>query len=66
MRNLGVVAHIDHGKTSLVDKLLQSSSTVPLSLQSQSTTVQGEGQRLMDSGELEQERGITITSKPTR
>mmetsp|Transcript_4820 Transcript_4820/g.9670 ORF Transcript_4820/g.9670 Transcript_4820/m.9670 type:complete len:688 (+) Transcript_4820:3-2066(+) len=66
MRNLGVVAHIDHGKTSLVDKLLQSSSTVPTSLQNQDVINQGEGQRLMDSGDLEKERGITITSKPTR
>ncbi|GMH63451.1 hypothetical protein TrRE_jg4255 [Triparma retinervis] len=66
MRNLGVVAHIDHGKTSLVDKLLQSSSTVPEALKAQASQVQGEGQRLMDSGDLEQERGITITSKPTR
>lgn len=62
IRNLAIVAHVDHGKTTLVDKLLQASidpTTVP-------SEQQGEGERLMDSGDLEKERGITITSKPTR
>jgi GTP-binding protein len=64
IRNIAVIAHVDHGKTTLVDKLLLASGrgddldggvTSPESLN-----------RLMDSGELEQERGITITSKVTR
>ncbi|GMH81182.1 hypothetical protein TrVE_jg8669 [Triparma verrucosa] len=62
IRNLAIVAHVDHGKTTLVDKLLQSSID-PTSVPSEQ---QGEGEHLMDSGDLEKERGITITSKPTR
>jgi GTP-binding protein len=55
MRCIAIVAHVDHGKTSLVDKLLQVSSESGDTLD-----------RLMDSGDLEKERGITITSKVTR
>jgi len=55
MRCLAVIAHVDHGKTSLVDRLLQ-----------QSADTADASDRLMDSGELEKERGITITSKVTR
>eukprot|EP00548_Thalassiothrix_antarctica_P004385 CAMPEP_0194130350 /NCGR_PEP_ID=MMETSP0152-20130528/1406_1 /TAXON_ID=1049557 /ORGANISM="Thalassiothrix antarctica, Strain L6-D1" /LENGTH=655 /DNA_ID=CAMNT_0038824837 /DNA_START=176 /DNA_END=2143 /DNA_ORIENTATION=- len=53
VRNVAIVAHVDHGKTTLVDELLKIASD------------QG-GDRLMDSGDLEKERGITITSKVTR
>jgi len=53
VRNVAIVAHVDHGKTTLVDEVLKSASD------------EG-GDRLMDSGDLEKERGITITSKVTR
>jgi len=59
MRCLAIVAHVDHGKTSLVDRLLQAASG---NEQTQNTTTE----RLLDSGDLEKERGITITSKVTR
>ncbi|SQI33960.1 Tyrosine phosphorylated protein A [Leminorella richardii] len=57
LRNIAIIAHVDHGKTTLVDKLLQLSGTL------------GErndaGERVMDSGDLEKERGITILAKNT-
>ena len=59
MRCLAIVAHVDHGKTSLVDKLLQAS-------QSTGDDSTNSVDRLLDSGDLERERGITITSKVTR
>jgi hypothetical protein len=57
IRNVAIIAHVDHGKTTLVDGLLRQSST---NLGDQS----GE-QRIMDSNVLEKERGITILSKCT-
>jgi len=56
IRNIAIIAHVDHGKTTLVDEMLKQSGTV---------TVKGEGQvdRVMDSGDLEKERGITILAK---
>ncbi|GKY98603.1 hypothetical protein MPSEU_000817000 [Mayamaea pseudoterrestris] len=60
IRDVAVIAHVDHGKTSLVDRLLHSASSNSNDANSSSTN------RLLDSGDLEKERGITITSKVTR
>jgi len=57
LRNIAIIAHVDHGKTTLVDVLLKQSGTFR-----DNETV---SERAMDSGELERERGITITAKPT-
>lgn len=57
IRNIAIIAHVDHGKTTLVDVLLKQSGTF--------RDNQQVAERAMDSGELEQERGITITAKPT-
>lgn len=57
IRNIAIIAHVDHGKTTLVDKLLQQSGTVELAA--------GGAERLMDTNVLERERGITILAKNT-
>lgn len=57
LRNIAIIAHVDHGKTTLVDKLLEQSGTLGERAQV--------SERMMDSNELEQERGITILSKNT-
>ena len=57
LRNIAIIAHVDHGKTTLVDKLLEQSGT----LGDRAEVVE----RMMDSNDLEKERGITILSKNT-
>ena len=57
IRNLAIIAHVDHGKTTLVDTLLTAAGAFDRN--------EGQIERAMDSMDLERERGITITSKPT-
>jgi GTP-binding protein len=57
LRNIAIIAHVDHGKTTMVDKLLQQAGTF--------SSHQQVTERVMDSGDIEKERGITILAKNT-
>ena len=57
LRNVAIIAHVDHGKTTLVDKLLEQSGTLDVR--------GGLEERTMDSNDIEKERGITILAKNT-
>lgn len=57
IRNIAIIAHVDHGKTTLVDQMLRQSGTFRENQEVE--------ERVMDSGDLEKERGITISSKNT-
>ncbi|WP_299033388.1 translational GTPase TypA [uncultured Pseudokineococcus sp.] len=60
IRNLAIVAHVDHGKTTLVDAMLQQAGAFTAH-----QTAEGLAERVMDSGDLEREKGITILAKNT-
>ena len=57
IRNIAIIAHVDHGKTTMVDEMLKQGG---IYRENQATT-----ERVMDSGDLEKERGITILAKNT-
>ena len=57
IRNIAIIAHVDHGKTTLVDNMLKQAGTFR-----ENERVE---ERVMDSGDIERERGITISAKPT-
>ena len=60
IRNVAIVAHVDHGKTTLVDKMLWEAGAF-----GERQTVENTGERVLDSGDLEREKGITILAKNT-
>ena len=57
LRNIAIIAHVDHGKTTLIDQMLRQSGTFRANQQV--------AERVMDSNDLEKERGITILAKCT-
>jgi GTP-binding protein len=57
LRNIAIIAHVDHGKTTLVDEMLKQSGVFRANQQV--------AERIMDSGDIERERGITILAKNT-